>query len=254
MRLTVLGSSASYAGAGQACAGHLIESDSTKVLFDCGNGALANLAKVIDPLNLSAVFITHSHPDHFCDLYSLQALLRYAPAGPAPSMDLYLPEGLFERMSCLLSRRGAEALAEAFVPHAIEEHASYSVGPLRIKAHHVDHTPPSYAFVVEADGARLAYTGDTSANDGVRAAAKGADLLLAEATMPEEYKDAAPHLAASQAGEMAREAGVGELVLVHVWPTNDRAEMARVAAEVFGGRATVAEELDSFEVRSHGGS
>ena len=50
----------------------------------------------------------------------------------------------------------------------------------------------------------------------------GADLLLAEATLPEAYAGAAPHMTASQAGELAREAGARALVLVHVWPTNDR--------------------------------
>jgi ribonuclease BN (tRNA processing enzyme) len=253
MRVTVLGSSASYAGAGQACAGHLVEAGGTKVLFDCGNGVLANLSKVVDPLELAAVFITHSHPDHFSDLYALQALLRYAPAGPAPALDVYLPEGLFDRMKCLLSDRGAEQFAEAFVPHVLVEDATYLIGDISIRPHHVDHTPPSFAFVVEADGARLAYTGDTAPNDGAVVAAGGADLLLAEATMPEEYKDAAPHMAASQAGQMAREAHVGELVLVHMWPTNDRSEMRRVAEEAFGGRVTAATELDTFEVRPRKG-
>jgi ribonuclease BN (tRNA processing enzyme) len=253
MRVTVLGSSASYAGAGQACAGHLVESGGTRILLDCGNGVLSNLSKIADPLTLAAVFITHAHPDHFCDLYALQALLRYAPEGPAPALDVYLPEGLFGRMQCLLSDRGAEQFAEAFRPHELVEDAWYEVGPLSVKSHHVDHTPPSYAFVVEADGARLAYTGDTAANDGALVAAARADLLLAEATLPEQFVDAAPHLAASQAGRMAREARVGELVLVHVWPTNDRTEMARVAKDAFGGRVTVASEFDSFEVRPREG-
>jgi ribonuclease BN (tRNA processing enzyme) len=253
MRVTVLGSSASYAGAGQACAGHLVEAGGTKVLFDCGNGVLANLAEVADPLDLAAVFITHSHPDHFSDLYALQALLRYAPEGPARALDVYLPEGLFGRMKCLLSDRGAEQFEEAFVPHVLVEDVTYAVGDLLIRAHHVDHTPPSFCFVAEAEGARLAYTGDTAANDGALVAAGNADLLLAEATMPEEYKDFAPHMAASQAGLMAREGHVGELVLVHVWPTNDRAEMRRIAEKAFGGKVTVANELDTFEVRPRKG-
>jgi ribonuclease BN (tRNA processing enzyme) len=253
MRVTVLGSSASYAGAGQACAGHLVEAGDTRVLLDCGNGVLANLAKIADPLTLSAVFITHSHPDHFCDLYALQALLRYAPEGPASALDLYLPDGLFERMSCLLSQRGAEQFVEAFVPHTLTEDAWYEVGALSIRPHRVDHTPPSFCFCVEADGARLVYTGDTAANDGALVAAAGADLLLSEATMPERFKDAAPHMAASQAGYMAREAHAGELVLTHVWPTNDRAEMARIAEEAFGGKVTVASELDTFDVQPRKG-
>ena len=253
MRVTVLGSSASYAGAGQACAGHLVEAGDTKVLFDCGNGVLANLARIADPLELSAVFISHSHPDHFSDLYALQALLRYAPEGPAAPLDVYLPDGLFDRMKCLLSERGVEQFEEAFVPHTLVEDVICGIGSLEIRAHHVDHTAPSFCFVVEGDGARLVYTGDTAPNDGALVAAGGADLLLAEATMPERFKNAAPHMSASQAGFMAREAHAGELVLVHVWPTNDRAEVLRTAEEAFGGKVTVARELDSFDVKPRKG-
>ena len=79
MRLTVLGSSASYAGPGQASAGYLIEGGDARVLFDCGSGVLAKLQRVADPHGLDAIFITHGHPDHFVDLYGFQALLRYAP-------------------------------------------------------------------------------------------------------------------------------------------------------------------------------
>ncbi len=248
MRVTVLGSSASYAGASQACAGHLVEADGTSVLFDCGNGVLSNLAKIRDPLSLSAVFVTHSHPDHFCDLYALQALLRYAPGGPAPSLDLYVPEGLFERMQLLLSARGATEFEAAFRRHVLEPDTTYEVGSLKITPMPVNHTAPSFALVAEADGARLVYSGDTAASDGGLTIGEDADLLLCEATMPEQYRNMAPHLTSSQAGLVARGGGAGELVLVHVWPTNDRDQMQRIAAEVFGGKVTVAREMDTFEV------
>ena len=52
MRLTILGSSASYADAGRACSGYLIENAGTRVLLDCGHGVLANLTQVIDPAML----------------------------------------------------------------------------------------------------------------------------------------------------------------------------------------------------------
>jgi ribonuclease BN (tRNA processing enzyme) len=114
MRLTVLGSAASYADVGRACSGYLVEDGETRLLLDCGHGALANLGGVCDPRTLDAVFITHAHPDHVVDLYALQALLRYAPEGPAPPVRLHGPKGLLERMSCLLGERGGVELVEAF--------------------------------------------------------------------------------------------------------------------------------------------
>jgi ribonuclease BN (tRNA processing enzyme) len=248
MRLTILGSSASYAGPGQACAGHLVESAGARVLLDCGNGVLANLASVIDPLTLDAVFVSHPHPDHFLDLYPLQALLRYAPEGPAGPMPLYLPPGMFKAMSWFLSERGNAELAAAFSTHDVIDGHTVTVGDLSITPYGVEHTEESFAFVVTDGAATLCYTSDTTLGEPVLRAARGCDLLLAEATLPEAYRGAAPHLTAAEAGALARDAGAGQLVLTHIWPTNDRDAMAAEAAEAFGGPVTIASEFDTFEV------
>jgi ribonuclease BN (tRNA processing enzyme) len=249
VRLTILGSSASFAGAGQACAGYLVEHGETKVLFDCGNGVVANLACVADPLAIDAVFITHEHPDHFLDLYALQALLRYAPGGPAAPLPLWAPPGLLERMGCLLSERGREELAEAFVLDELVEHATVTVGELYVTPVHVVHTPSTFALIAEIDGgARLCYTSDTRPCPEVLVAATGATLLLAEATLPEEFRGRAPHLTATEAGGLAREAGVGRLVMTHIWPTNDRERMLVEARAMFGPAVSIAEEFAVYEL------
>jgi len=252
MRLTVLGSSASYAGAGQACAGHYLEAGGARVLFDCGNGVLANLARLEDPVALDAVFITHNHIDHYADLFSLHAALRYAPEGPRGPMPLYLPAGLFERMKALLSGRGAAELEEAFVAIELANGVAVELGGLTVTPVGVEHTDPTFALVAEGDGARLVYTSDTRPCGGVYDAAAGADMLLAEATLPEQYMGAAPHMTATQAGELARTAGARSLVLTHIWPTNDRALMARLAADTFGAPVVVASELDTFDIAPEG--
>jgi ribonuclease BN (tRNA processing enzyme) len=249
MRLTVLGSAASYAGQGQACAGYLIEGGGARVLFDCGNGVLAKLARVLDPLTVDAVFITHGHPDHFVDLYALQSLLRYAPEGPAPSLPLWVPNGLFERMQALLSDRGRTELYEAFRCSELTAGESVRIRDLTVTPCPVEHTPPTFALVAEADGVRLCYTADTAPTADVLAAARGADLLLAEATLPEAYAGRAPHLTAGQAGALARDADVSALVLTHVWPSNDRSAMVVQAAAEFDGPVSVASEYAMYEVR-----
>jgi len=249
MRLTVLGSSASYAGPGEACAGYLVEGGGARVLFDCGNGVLAKLARVADPLTLDAVFVTHGHPDHFVDLYALQALLRYAPAGPASALPLWAPNGLFERMQALLSDRGRTELYEAFECSELIAGEPVRVRDLTVTPRPVEHTEPTFALVAEADGVRLCYTADTAPTEGVVAAARDADLLLAEATLPDAYAGRAPHLTAAQAGALARDADVSALVLTHVWTTNDRSAMVVEAAAEFDGPVSVASEYAMYEVR-----
>lgn len=250
MRLTILGSAASFAGAGQACAGHLVEGGGATVLFDCGNGVLANLQLVQEgPVRLDAVFVTHNHPDHYADLYCLNSALRYDPDGPLPPMPLYMPEGLFERVQCILSERGASEFREAFDARVLRDGEPVTIGGLTVTPHAVDHTPPTFGLVADADDERIAYTADTSPGDHALTVARDADILIAEATLPEQFAGSAPHMTASEAGALAREAGAGALVLVHVWPTNDREAMGQAAADAFGeGPVYIAEELEVFDI------
>jgi ribonuclease BN (tRNA processing enzyme) len=248
MRLTVLGASASFAGADQACAGYLVESGDSRVLLDCGNGVLANLARVADPYALDAVFVTHEHTDHFADLYALQAMLRYAPSGPLDPLPLYLPEGLFERMKCLLSERGASEFSEAFIVHELEDAVTVEVGGLAVTPLLVEHAEHSFALLVEDETARLCYTSDAKPTEAVQHAATSVNLLLAEATLPAGYEGRAPHMTAAQAAHVAWAAGAARLVLTHIWPTNDRDAALREACAVFDGPVSIAEEFDVYEV------
>lgn len=252
MRLTVLGSSASYAGAGQATAGHLVEAGDTRILLDCGHGVLANLATVTDPLGLDAVFVSHGHIDHFADIYALQALLRFAPEGPAAPRALYTPAGLFERMGAVLTEHARAELAEAFQVHELSAKESVLLGGVSVTPFLVDHADPTFALVVEADGVRLCYTSDTAPGDAVLAAARGCDLLLAECTLPQQYAGMAAHMTAGQAAGIARDAGAGRLVLTHLWPTSRRDALLREAAAVFDGPISVAHEFETHQIGGSG--
>jgi ribonuclease BN (tRNA processing enzyme) len=253
MRVTVLGSAASCPGPGQACAGYLVEAAGARVLLDCGHGVLGHLGQVFDPLALDAVFVTHAHADHFADLYALHAMIRYAPEGPAGPVPLYLPAGLWDQMRCLLSERGSADIAEAFVPIDLVAQEPVRVGRLTVTPFPVEHTDPTFALRVEGDGVTFAYTADTSPTDRVLLAMVDADLVLAEATLPQRYEGAAPHLTPAQAGKLAREAGAHALALTHVWWTNDREEMAADASREFGAQVIVASEFDVFAIESDSG-
>lgn len=248
MRLTVLGSSASYPGAGRACAGHLVQSGTTNVLLDCGNGVLSNLGKLIDPTCLAAVFVTHGHVDHFADVYALQAALRYAPTGPMPPLPLYVPPGLFPRMQAVLGEHGARELAGAYRVHELEPGAAVQIAELSVTPYPVDHVAEAFALVVEAGGARLCYTSDTKLGEAVTLAASGASVLLAEATLPPAFEGMAPHMTPAQAACLAAEVGAEALVMTHLWPTVDRTAALAAAGEIFGGRVSVADEFDAYEI------
>jgi len=254
VNLTVLGSAASYPGAGRACAGYLLEADGAALLLDCGNGVLGNLGRVLDPLALDAVFVTHGHVDHFADVYAMQAALRYAPDGPAAALPLHLPPGLFERMGAVLTEHGRAEFAEAFEVSELADGARASYGAVTVTARGVAHSGDTFALVAEAGGARLVYTADATLDDALRVVAAGADVILADATLPEPYRGRAPHMTAAEAGTLAAGAGAHTLVLTHLWPTVNRDAAAAEASAVFGGRVIVAEELDVIDIEHEEGT
>ncbi|HET9150148.1 MAG TPA: ribonuclease Z [Gemmatimonadales bacterium] len=84
---------------------------------------------------------------------------------------------------------------------------------------------PSQLVGPTRPGRTVVYTGDTRPCDGVRRAARGADLLIHEATFSEEERARAVetgHSTAREAAEVAREAGVRQLVLTHISPRYSR--------------------------------
>ena len=68
MRLTVLGSSGTFAGPDDACSGYLVEHDGFRLLMDAGPGTLSNLQQHVPLDRLDAVLLSHAHPDHWTEL------------------------------------------------------------------------------------------------------------------------------------------------------------------------------------------
>jgi ribonuclease Z len=84
----------------------------------------------------------------------------------------------------------------------------------------------------------VVYSGDTRPVPALVEAARGADLLVHEATFIDEEQDRAVetgHSTAREAARVAREAGVRQLVLTHISPryTRDAPELLAEAHEEF---------------------
>jgi ribonuclease BN (tRNA processing enzyme) len=56
------------------------------------------------------------------------------------------------------------------------------------------------------------------------------------------------HLTPEQAGDLAKEAGAGRLVLTHFYPPVETSDPARAAGTRFGGPVTAARDGDRFTI------
>jgi ribonuclease BN (tRNA processing enzyme) len=237
VELVVLGSGGGWAKPGGAACGYLVRHQGFTLWVDAGTGTMANLQEHADLLDVDAVAISHRHFDHFLDLYPFFLALLFHPDRRA-KVPLFAPPGMFEHALKLEAD-----LTGVFESHVVDPGSDFEAGPIRVRTALMRHQVPTLGMRIEADGDVLAYSGDTGPSEDLVALARGADLLVAEATWikrPEGWD--VIHMTASEAGEAGRRAEVGSLVLTHVWPTNDRAAVVDQAENAFGGPIKLAEK------------
>ena len=100
-------------------------------------------------------------------------------------------------------------------------------------------------------GRKIVYTGDTMPHDFLKKMARGADVLIHDATSDatlEEKANRYGHSSSRQAAQVAKEADVGLLVLTHLSPRyEDPATIYNDAKAVFD-RVMLAEDFGEIEV------
>jgi ribonuclease Z len=110
---------------------------------------------------------------------------------------------------------------------------------------------PDQVLGDERPGMRLVHVGDVGETADLLEVCREADVLVIEATYLDAEREMArdfAHLTARQAGELAREAGVKQLILTHISRRYRERDVLAEAQSVFPG-AHVARDFDQFQVR-----
>jgi ribonuclease BN (tRNA processing enzyme) len=234
VQLTIVGWSGSFPGPESPASCYLIDTGDFRLVLDLGNGALGALQRYTGLAEVDAICLSHLHADHCLDMCGYSVFQNYHPDGAQPRIPVYGPPGTPERLSRAL---GSDHLgmAEAFDFTELVD-GPLEIGPLRITTAHMNHPVETFGFRIEHAGQVLAYSADTGPCDELVELARGADVLLSEASftdgpgLPDDL-----HLTARQAGEHAARAGAGELVLTHLVPWNDPSASLQQASEAFSG-------------------
>jgi ribonuclease BN (tRNA processing enzyme) len=263
LRITVLGKSPSWQDAGGACSGYLIETDETKVLLDCGNGVFGKLRERIDYTELDGAIISHLHADHFLDLVPYSYALIYAPRQQPVAVHtwdgtehparprLVAPPNAVETFRRVVGAWGNDDLIES--AFRIEEYApgdTVEIGDIRATFHPVPHFVETFAVrITSDDSGDLVYSADTRPGDEIVEAARDADLLFIEGTLPRpERTGNRGHLTPEEAGAHAREAGARRVVITHISDELGEDWAREEAEKGFGAAVEIAREGAVYEV------
>jgi ribonuclease BN (tRNA processing enzyme) len=237
MRLTVLGTGTARPVADTAASGLLIQTDRTAVLFDIGSGIASRLETSVGSAGLDGLVVGHMHADHWIDIAPLRYRFPWGELAQRP-LPVHLPPGgkdKLDHLAAVISER--PGFFEAAFD--IREYASgdtLRVGDLTVRPHPVGHYVPAWSMDIQGpDGERIVYAGDMGPSETVVELARGADLLVLEATLESsKYDDERRgHLTAEEAVDHVVRSGVPRGLLVH-YPSERRAAIGAICTPTEG--------------------
>jgi ribonuclease Z len=236
-------------------------------VIDAGRGTTMRIAGTdLQYDKMRAVFLTHFHSDHTAGLPDLFNTSWQFGRKSRP-LELYGPKGIGKLAQAMLDffaddihiRRDLvekhPAAGARITPHVVHEGVVYRDDVVTITAFVEDHRPvePAFGYRFDCGGRSIVISGDTRPNENLIKFAKGADVLVQEAYLPEHFaKVDSPevaerlkhyHTSAEEAGEIAAKAGVRTLVLTHLIPASAEETFRERAGKAFKGKIIVGRDL-----------
>ena len=264
---------------------HALRIGDEVLMFDCGPAATHKLVKAgLYPTQVDNLFFTHHHFDHNID-YPCFLLCRWdQAAGRGSELNVYGPKLTEEITQKVIGVGGAfESDWQARVNHPYSQQVfvnrggtlprippapnakDIGVGEVasgknwQVTAALAEHVQPyldSLAYRVDTPEGSVIFTGDTQPCDTVRELARDADIMLCmcwdEQSIMETANEANGQCGTTGAAQLAQDAGVKKLVLVHMGHTLSKdtpfdRHIEEMTA-IYDGQIIFSEELMRLEV------
>jgi ribonuclease Z len=213
------------------------------LLIDCGvspRGRLEALGIGRDAID--DIFITHFHPDHVAGLPLF--LMELALRKRRKPIRIHAGRRTLARIRKMMEMYRWRKLPAQFpISYRPVEYRPrtrvLSNSEFQVRASPVRHVVPAMGVRVDAlkSGRSFVYSSDTEPSANLVTLARGAGLLIHEAT-----GKGAGHSSAAQAAVVARDAQAGKLLLIHTDPYVDRKTLLRQARAVFSGKVKLASD------------
>ena len=236
MRLTILGTGSARPVGDSAQSGVLVEAGDSSVLFDIGSGIASQVEARVGAANLAGLFIGHFHADHWIDIGPMRYRFPWGEDAPR-KLPVFLPPGGREKLQSLAGAINERPtfFEPAFDITEYESGRPYQVGSFTVTPHSVGHYVPAWSMdIAGPDGERVVYAGDMGPSEMVIDLARGAEVLILEATLENGATDDARrgHLDTPEAIDHVRRSGVTQGILVHYW--SERRQIIREMCEASG--------------------
>lgn len=211
MKIITLGTGHGSATSTNASSATLIENNGKFYLIDCADGTEQKLLKCgIDPVEISAVFLTHTHLDHSAGLPNLlKRFIKYKRYGKIPDAE----------MKCFLPDMRAADIIKAWIDLNFRfEYMQFSDvadgfddGNFSLKAipnRHLGANGKSFSYKISCGGKKIFYSGDLTADfsDFCIEEANNCDIVISEVT----------HFPIDKATELLKDLKCGKLIFNHI--------------------------------------
>ena len=249
----------------------VLQTPSTLMLVDAGggNGILAQLKKVnVQISDIHHLFVTHAHTDHVLGVIWVIRMVAQCK-GYEGLLHVYGNDKVMKVIKTIidmiLAKKQLAKVAERVVFHQLEDGDSFEVGDMKLECFDIQSTKEKqFGFRAELPSSSdesgkplvLACLGDEPYNEQNRRYIVGADWMMCEAFCLYADRDTFKpyekcHSTALDAGKLAEELGVKNLILYHTEEktlANRKENYTREAAENFKGRIFVPDDLEVIEL------